>query len=214
VAEQDLGYITNGVFIAAAIIAGYSYEITDSPNVDFGMSERSHREIGLRRSNPEPVLKKYAALAFNLITSLGHRPIYQHGRTRTCFAWSEDGSVRTFAVTAYEKTPFLVRMHIDDHTVILTSKNARALGYESSVYTFREVTPSRPKAEITVLLDEVEAAMKWVLSCDGRADTLPNAPFERAAASRPSADDRWSNVWSKRADEAYRRAQSSRRAAE
>lgn len=41
-AEKDTGYITNGVFIAAAIIAGYPYEIQpESPNVCFGMSERS-----------------------------------------------------------------------------------------------------------------------------------------------------------------------------
>ena len=34
-------YITNGVFIAAAIIAGYPYKFqTDSANVDFGMSKK------------------------------------------------------------------------------------------------------------------------------------------------------------------------------
>ncbi len=46
IAEKDLGYITNGVFIAAAIIAGYPYKIVfDSPNVSFGMSEKSFKEI-------------------------------------------------------------------------------------------------------------------------------------------------------------------------
>lgn len=42
IAEKDIGYITNGVFIAAGIIAGYVYRIRPtSPNVLFGMSERS-----------------------------------------------------------------------------------------------------------------------------------------------------------------------------
>lgn len=41
-AEKSVGYITNGVFVVAAIIAGYRYEIRlDSPNVVFGMSEIS-----------------------------------------------------------------------------------------------------------------------------------------------------------------------------
>jgi hypothetical protein len=45
-AEQDIGYITNGVFIAAGIIAGYSYEIREGdPNVSFGMSEQSFKRI-------------------------------------------------------------------------------------------------------------------------------------------------------------------------
>lgn len=50
VAEQDIGYLTNGVFIAAGIIAGYPYEIqSNSPNVRFGMSERSLNRISADR---------------------------------------------------------------------------------------------------------------------------------------------------------------------
>ena len=42
VAEKDVGYITNGIFIAAAIHCGFPYRIRPgSPNVTFGMSERS-----------------------------------------------------------------------------------------------------------------------------------------------------------------------------
>ncbi|AVI65855.1 hypothetical protein CKQ84_08140 [Shewanella sp. WE21] len=40
-AERDIGYITNGVFIAAAIHSGFKYKINyDSPNVQFNMSEK------------------------------------------------------------------------------------------------------------------------------------------------------------------------------
>ena len=43
-AEPELGYITNGAFIAAALIAEYPAKFDpDSPNVRFGMSERSLR---------------------------------------------------------------------------------------------------------------------------------------------------------------------------
>lgn len=53
IAEQDVGYITNGVFIAAAIIAGYGYKIDPgSPNVPFAMSEKSLKQIVRRRSEP------------------------------------------------------------------------------------------------------------------------------------------------------------------
>lgn len=47
VVEKDLGYITNGQFIAAAIIAGYDYKTYyGRPNVSFAMSERSWKEMG------------------------------------------------------------------------------------------------------------------------------------------------------------------------
>ncbi len=40
------GYITNGVFIAAAFIVGYRYDvIRGGPNVRFGMSERSIKAL-------------------------------------------------------------------------------------------------------------------------------------------------------------------------
>lgn len=46
-ADRDIGYITNGVFIAAAIIAGYPYK-TRAPNVCFGMSKGSLKEVSKR----------------------------------------------------------------------------------------------------------------------------------------------------------------------
>lgn len=39
-AEQSLGYVTNGEFILGAVAAGYPFE-PDPPNARFGMSERS-----------------------------------------------------------------------------------------------------------------------------------------------------------------------------
>jgi hypothetical protein len=41
-AEEEIGYLTNGAFIAAAIHCGFPYRLVhDSPNVLFGISERS-----------------------------------------------------------------------------------------------------------------------------------------------------------------------------
>ncbi len=45
VAEQEIGYITNGVFIAAAIDCGFNFESDDSPNVFFNMSEKSIKQL-------------------------------------------------------------------------------------------------------------------------------------------------------------------------
>lgn len=44
VAEQDIGYVTNGVFITAAILSGFPYRLGQGPNVAFGVSEQSIRE--------------------------------------------------------------------------------------------------------------------------------------------------------------------------
>ena len=41
-AERDIGYITNGVFIAAAIHCGFKFKVdSNSPNVSFNISEKS-----------------------------------------------------------------------------------------------------------------------------------------------------------------------------
>jgi len=45
IAEKDIGYITNGVFIAAAIHCGFDFKVAhNSPNVMFNMSEKSIKE--------------------------------------------------------------------------------------------------------------------------------------------------------------------------
>ena len=45
-AEKHIGYITNGVFIAAAIHSGFDHKIQkNNPNVYFNMSESSIKEI-------------------------------------------------------------------------------------------------------------------------------------------------------------------------
>lgn len=47
IAEKEIGYIANGVFIAAAIHCGFDFKVVDGgPNVQFNMSEKS---ISLRR---------------------------------------------------------------------------------------------------------------------------------------------------------------------
>jgi len=40
-AEQEIGYITNGVFIAAAIHCGFDVKFDGSPNVMINISEKS-----------------------------------------------------------------------------------------------------------------------------------------------------------------------------
>lgn len=49
-AEKEVGYITNGAFIAAAIHCGFAYRIhPDSPNPSFGISEKSLRPARVGR---------------------------------------------------------------------------------------------------------------------------------------------------------------------
>lgn len=49
-------YLTNGMFIAAALILDYPYHLTDGPNVEFGMSERSISQIRDRHGLERPVI--------------------------------------------------------------------------------------------------------------------------------------------------------------
>ncbi len=46
-AEREVGYITNGAFIAAAVHLGFPYRVhPDSPNVGLGISERGLHQGG------------------------------------------------------------------------------------------------------------------------------------------------------------------------
>jgi hypothetical protein len=51
-AARAIGYVTNGVFIAAAVHCGFPYRLhPESPNVCFGISERSIRKRPVEERN-------------------------------------------------------------------------------------------------------------------------------------------------------------------
>jgi len=212
VAEQDIGYVTNGAFIAAAIIADYPYEIEPgSPNVPFGMTEKSLREVSLRRSSPERVLKRYIPTAVVILAKRGVQA-YPVGRAGVELAWLDEGDVRTLKIEAIEKSPFIVRLYVDHYTLLISQKVAKALGV-SDKFTryYAQAEPVREKAEISVMMDEVEPALEWALNHDARTGSPPPPPpFELLAPRRPSAQDAWSYIWSRRAGERNRTAEARR----
>lgn len=54
IAENDIGYVTNGVFIAAAIHCGYPYRIEPGhPNVCFGISMKSIKAVMHRQNDKQ-----------------------------------------------------------------------------------------------------------------------------------------------------------------
>lgn len=211
VAEKDIGYITNGEFIAAGIIAGYPYEIQfGSPNVPFGMSEKSLRDIEGRRQNPERVLKRFTPTVLQILESHG---IQAHvvGREGTQVVWREGSDIRTLKIGCIERAPLIVRLFVDHSRMFISPKVAKALGVSDQFRRYyAEAIPHRPKAEISILPDEVEGALPWALSHNARLGTPPPLPpFELA---NPNSQDKWDYVWSKRASdaEAHRIAESKR----
>lgn len=206
IAEKDIGYITNGVFIAAGIIAGYPYEILpDSPNVPFGMSEKSIKDLGACRRNPERILKQYLPIAIKILGSRGIKAHVPRAKNHDELVWMEDGEVRTLKIGAVETSPFLVRLFVDHYTLMVSRTVAGRLGIDGGYYA--QARPTWPSGEITVLPHEVPNALHWALAFDARLGQEPPAPpFERSLLhGRPSATDAWSYVWSNRAVEAYRR---------
>ncbi|MBI5509138.1 MAG: hypothetical protein HY903_10325 [Deltaproteobacteria bacterium] len=209
VAEKDIGYITNGVFIAAGIIAGYPYELMPNhPNVQFAVSEKSLREIEARRRQPDRALRAFVPSARAILSRRGIQ-LQAEGRSRPAneLVWLEDGDIRTLKIAAAETTPFVVRISIDHFQIHVSQKAVRQLGIaDRCARFFPEARPVRPKAELSVMPDEVTAALEWALAHDARGDAAPAAPpFEKAVRSPPSSDDAWAYVWSKRAWDAYRR---------
>ena len=196
-AEKDIGYITNGVFIAAGIIAGYPYEIIPgSPNVPFGMSENSLSEVSLRRSSPERVLKRFLPHAIEVLAKRG---IVAHpvGRAGVDLAWLDDGDVRTLRIGAVETEPFIVRLFVDHYTLFVSQKVAKVLGMSAPYRrSSAQAAPVRPKGEISLVMDEVVPALEWALAYDARTDLPQPTPSFELSAAMP---DPWSYVWSKRA---------------
>jgi len=205
IAEKDIGYITNGVFITAAIIAGYPYEqIYGSPNVQFGISERSikrivHLDVGNRSSR---LLTGYLTMAMKILADRG---LHVHvASDKKGLVWREGEDMRTLLFLVQETHPVLIRLALDHYTSMVSQRVARALG-DSNPSRFPMIAPARPKAEITVLPSEVELALSWALAQDTRLGPSDAPPFETAPLGRPSAVDAWEYVWSKRAVAAYRR---------
>lgn len=206
IAEKDIGYITNGVFIAAGIIAGYPYEIPYGfPNVPFGMSEKSIKDLAGCRENPERVLKRYVPIAIEVLAKRGIKPHVPRSKVTDELAWVEDSQVRTLKISAIQTSPFLVRLHVDHHMLMVSTTVAKRLGIDGGYYA--RAKPTRPKGEITLLPHEVPDALSWALAFNAQLGQDPPAPpFERSLLhERPSAEDTWSYVWSRRAVEAYRR---------
>ena len=52
IAEREIGYITNGVFIAAMVHCGYSWQrVGMGPNARFNVSERAVKQVSKRTQN-------------------------------------------------------------------------------------------------------------------------------------------------------------------
>lgn len=189
--EADIGYISNGVFIAAAILAGYDYQISsNSPNVLFKM--------GLRDSSPHAMLCRYGELAMTILAGRGLQPyLAARSADKNELVWSEGGRLRTLKIDfSDEQHPRLMRLHVDHHSFLVSMPKARALGCDHPL-----IHPSGPKCEITLLPAQVEAGLQWVLSHDLIADALPSsAPFELCVGQQRSY------VWSRRASDAYARS--------
>ncbi len=195
VAEQDLGYVTNGVFVAAAIIAGYRHElIPGSPNVRFGMSEKSLEDIAVEGRFPERTLRRFMPRAIDVLAKRGIRasPV---GRSGVELAWLDDGDVRTLRIGTAATSPFIVRLHVDHYSLMVSTRVAKLLGVTGGHYA--QACPTRPKGEISVLPDEVDSALEGALTFDARTDAEPAPPFEVAGY------DGWSYVWSERAADRY-----------
>jgi hypothetical protein len=193
IAEEDIGYISNGVMIAAGIIVEYPYEIVaNSPNVAFGISEKSLTEIATRRHSPERVLRRFTPRAIEVLAKRGVQA-FPVGRSGVELAWLDDGDVRTLRIGTIETTPFIVRLYVDHYEMLISRKVAKALGVAGGHYA--QACPGRPKGEISVLLDEVDAALEWALNYDARSGSQQPPPFESQGF------DGWSFVWSIRASE-------------
>jgi hypothetical protein len=153
-------------------------------------------EVAPPRVSPDRDLKRFTLRAVEILAKRGIRVYPAEQRLIGHLVWLDAGGIRTLRISDYSTTPFVVRLSIDHFAFFVSQRVAEALGAYRGDYT--DVRPSRPGAEISILPDEVDAALGWALNFDARTGLQPPPPpFE------PVQFDRWHYMWSKRAEAKY-----------
>lgn len=180
-AEHEIGYLTNGVFIAAGVIAGYPYKIVDgSPNVRFGFSARSLQDLYERDVHPDRVLRRATKSALVALKERG----FASAAVSTFVpevVWSDHGEIRGMKFSTHSKRPPLVAIDVDDFKPLISSRTMRSLGVTDPNWrTFAKVVlPARSGQRVIVACDELERGIAWILgatSADRPLDMEPAMP--------------------------------------
>lgn len=182
-AEREIGYLTNGVFIAAGVIAGYPYKFVEgSPNVRFGFSARSLRELYERAELPERVLGRTTKLALSVLRRSGITDAVASTFSPEV-VWREHDELRGMKFSSFSARPPLVAIDTDNFKPLIGTRTMRELGRaDASRRTFAQVTlGGRGAQRLVVAYDEFERGIAWSL---GRGEA-----FDRPLDVEPSTND-------------------------
>jgi len=194
-AEREIGYVTNGVFIAAGVIAGYPYKIVDgSPNVRFGFSAQSLRELYERVEKPEKVLARVPALALSVLRRMGVHAVTTLELSRDV-VWHEHGEIRGLRFSSFSARPPLVAIDMDNFRPRISSRAARGLGLAAERRgTFGRVElADRHRQQFVLAYDELERGLAWIVGGASSSD--------RSFDVEPTTDDpaKGRQTWSRQA---------------
>lgn len=140
-------------------------------------------------------IRRSIALAREVLESRGHR-VFSVGQMRNRLIWKEDGEVRTLVIERFHPESDVVRIHVDHYSAVLSMRAAMMLRMTDAPVA----QPTRNKAEITVMPDEVEAALTWALSHDSRVGE-PKEPMPMPITGK--CQKVWEYAWSVRAYDRY-----------
>lgn len=194
-AEREIGYVTNGVFIAAGVVAGYPHQLVDgSPNVRFGFSARSLHNLYERSERPEKVLARTRSLALSVLRGNGVTDVVASTFTPEV-VWRERGELRGMKFSAFSLRPPLVSIDLDNFEPLISSRTMRTLGVSSpSRRTFAQVALARRFAQqVVIAYDELERGIAWILGGSSASDRL----LEVEPATNDSGRGR--QMWSQQA---------------
>lgn len=164
-AEPEIGYITNGAFIAAGMIAGYPYEIVPgSPNVSFGFSAKSMKGVDARRHYSEKLLAEAPAIARSVLSQHGlHRlalPKLMHA-----IVWREGDELRGLKFSSFDVRPPLVSIGVNTFEPYLAPRDWRSLGNTDVTRShFAFAKPSGGgRQQVIVAYDEMRQGIDWIV---------------------------------------------------
>jgi hypothetical protein len=166
----------------------------DSPNVRFGFSARSLRELYERAEKPEKVLARVPALALSVLRRMGAHAVATLEISHEV-VWREHGELRGLRFSSFCARPPLVAIDMDNFRPRVSSRVARDLGLaEGSRGTFGRVElADRHRQQFVVTYDELERGLAWIVGGASSSD--------RSFDVEPATDDpaRGSLTWSRQA---------------
>jgi len=163
-AEREIGYITNGAFIAAGMIAGYPYKLgVDAPIVYFGFNNGSLRRIAERAQHPTRLLDRAPAMASTTLGGRGINAVVARKLSHEV-VWRERGELRSMKFSEFDSRPPLALIGLDISEPLLPLRELHRLDDTSEGRRTSARIAEHGRQQVIVAYDELKQGVEWIVN--------------------------------------------------